>query len=163
MRRLLLALLVLVPAPAFAQSETIEYYGQDAIGSIRIVFAPDGTVLGRQDYAPFGRQLLSAPALPKEGFIGNVKDYEIEQGFFHARQYEEGPGRFNRVDPVAIAAGIEPQQLNRYAYARNNPLRYTDPTGLREKEAPEKPCDPKFVYCGKSNPPPIGVEFDPAR
>jgi YD repeat-containing protein len=35
-------------------------------------------------------------------------------------------------DPLYIEAGglADPQQFNLYAYARNNPLRYTDPTGL---------------------------------
>lgn len=62
MTRLLLILAVfsLLPRLAAAQpSETIEYYAHDAIGSIRVVFNPAGTVLARQDYPPFGRQLFT--------------------------------------------------------------------------------------------------------
>jgi len=38
-------------------------------------------------------------------------------------------GRFTTVDPVGGRL-TDPQTLNRYAYARNNPLRFVDPTGL---------------------------------
>jgi hypothetical protein len=37
-------------------------------------------------------------------------------------------GRFLSPDSIVPGAG-DPQALNRYAYVRNNPLRYTDPTG----------------------------------
>jgi hypothetical protein len=37
-------------------------------------------------------------------------------------------GRFTQPDTVLPEPG-DPQQLNRFAYARNNPLRYTDQTG----------------------------------
>jgi len=105
-RRLLLALALFVALPrvAFAQAETIEYYGSDAIGSIRIVFAPDGTVLGRQDYAPFGRPLFPVPAMPKEGFGGQENDDETDQAYFHARMLEARTGRFGQTDPYTAAS-----------------------------------------------------------
>ena len=41
-------------------------------------------------------------------------------------------GRFTSVDPITVTPPrmIDPQQLNLYAYVRNNPLGYTDPTGM---------------------------------
>ena len=41
-------------------------------------------------------------------------------------------GRFMSADPSGIFLGnkADPQQLNLYAYARNNPLRFLDPLGL---------------------------------
>jgi len=44
------------------------------------------------------------------------------------RWYEPRLGRFVSADTVVPNPG-NPQDLNRYAYTRNNPLRYTDPTG----------------------------------
>ncbi len=38
-------------------------------------------------------------------------------------------GRFITADPT-VQRAFDPQDLNRYAYARNNPIRFTDPTGL---------------------------------
>jgi RHS repeat-associated protein len=129
-RLLLLCFALLMPAVASAQqAETIEYYGTDAIGSIRIVWDPNGNVLGRQDYAPFGKALFPIPAMPKEGFVGNEQDAETDQGNFHARMFEARTGRFTRPDP--IGGGLfAPQAWNRYAYALNRPEALTDASGL---------------------------------
>jgi RHS repeat-associated protein len=162
-RPLLLAVLLFaIPVRAAAQpAETVEYYGQDVIGSIRIVWDANGNVVGRKDYSPFGRELFPAPQLSKEGFGAQEHDGEIDQAYFHARMFQPRTGRFTRADSLAAGATNESQQFNRYVYTRSNPLRFIDPTGLREKEAdPEKKCDPKFVHCGKSNPPPIWLDPD---
>jgi RHS repeat-associated protein len=45
-----------------------------------------------------------------------------------ARYYASSLGRFMAVDPVGGTAS-NPQSWNRYSCVRNNPLRYTDPTG----------------------------------
>jgi RHS repeat-associated protein len=128
---------VLVPAVAHAQ-ETTEYYGTDVIGSIRVVWDANGNVLARQDYAPFGKPLFPVTGMPKQGFGGQDTDGETDQGYFHARMYQARTGRFNRPDPVQAGFG-DPQQWNRYAYARNNGVSNIDPTGL-------------VVFTGKSNP-----------
>jgi RHS repeat-associated protein len=138
-RLLLLCLALLVPTVASAQqAETIEYYGTDAIGSIRIVWDANGNVLGRQDYAPFGKALFPVPAMPKEGFVGNEQDAETDQGNFHARMSEARTGRFTRPDPIQ-AGMAEPQRWNRYAYALNSPFSYADPDGL-QAECPYDAC-----------------------
>lgn len=53
--------------------------------------------------------------------------------YYGARYYEASVGRFTSADPAAIGSPkdflADPQQLNLYAYARNNPLKYTDPSG----------------------------------
>ncbi|HWH01219.1 MAG TPA: polymorphic toxin-type HINT domain-containing protein [Pilimelia sp.] len=45
-----------------------------------------------------------------------------------ARQYDPALGRFVSVDPIMDLA--DPQQINPYAYANNNPVTFSDPTGL---------------------------------
>ena len=47
---------------------------------------------------------------------------------YKARFYDAALGRFISADTVVPNPG-NPQDLNRYAYAANNPLRYVDPTG----------------------------------
>ena len=60
-RPLLAALLLVVGAQrASAQTEVVEYYGQDALGSIRIVFDASGAAIARADYEPFG-ELFTVP------------------------------------------------------------------------------------------------------
>ena len=48
-------------------------------------------------------------------------------------------GKFNRIDPQVLNDVVkvlsDPQALNAYAYARNNPIRYVDPTGETYAEA----------------------------
>lgn len=56
-----------------------------------------------------------------------------------ARQYNPTTGRFLTPDPI-LATG-DPQQTNGYAYANNNPITLTDPTGL----------DPIYDSCRGSN------------
>jgi RHS repeat-associated protein len=155
---LIVILLAALPAVARAQ-ETIEYYGTDAIGSIRIVFAPNGQVLGRQDYGPFGNQLLAVPQLPAERFGGQTTDDESQQANFHARMLQARTGRFTRPDP--ISGGLfEPQAWNRYAYVGNDPERFIDPSGESKDDGESKPpptcadilkINPNDYWCGFKN------------
>ncbi len=46
-----------------------------------------------------------------------------------AREYDPSTGRFLQVDPVLTAG--DPQSLNGYAYADNDPIGKSDPSGLR--------------------------------
>jgi len=47
---------------------------------------------------------------------------------YRARWYDPALGRFVQPDTLVPEPG-KPQDLNRYTYVRNNPLKYTDPTG----------------------------------
>jgi hypothetical protein len=48
--------------------------------------------------------------------------------YYHARYYNPVLARFLSPDTL-VPDPKDPQDLNRYTYAKNNPLRYTDPTG----------------------------------
>ncbi|WAP55056.1 polymorphic toxin-type HINT domain-containing protein [Streptomyces sp. S465] len=77
-----------------------------------------------------------------KGFVGGTDDTKTT-GFTHlgAREYDPTIGRFLSVDPV-----MEPgdtQQMQGYAYANNNPLTFSDPTGLCE--------DPGNGHCMPTN------------
>ena len=62
-------------------------------------------------------------------FSGKERDTESGNDYFEARYYASTMGRF--LSPDLLGGHIEdPQTLNRYVYARNNPLLYTDTTGL---------------------------------
>jgi RHS repeat-associated protein len=65
-------------------------------------------------------------------FTGKERGAESGLDYFGARYYSSNMGRFLSPDPGGMqTADIEfPQSLNRYAYVWNNPLRFTDPTGL---------------------------------
>jgi RHS repeat-associated protein len=121
------AALLLLPSFAHAQ-ETIEYYGLDAIGSVRVVFDSNGTLLSRLDFEPFGRELSASGMAPGQPFAGLFRDSEAGLDYARARSYQLRTGRFSSPDPVYNALFL-PQKWNRYAYAGNNPIGNTDTTG----------------------------------
>jgi RHS repeat-associated protein len=62
---------------------------------------------------------------------GKERDAETGLDYFPARYYSGAQGRFTSPDPGNFGSAlIDPQSWNAYAYGRNNPLKYTDPTGL---------------------------------
>ena len=71
--------------------------------------------------------LHAAPA-PTYGVVDAPTD--LARSYFGARYYASRTGRFTTVDPGHVGGNIfDPQSWNAYAYARNDPLRFVDPTG----------------------------------
>jgi RHS repeat-associated protein len=79
---------------------------------------------------PYGKPRGAGATWPdNHGFLNkptNTNTGLIEVG---ARKYDPGSGRFISVDPVFQKD--DPQQLNGYSYAGNNPTSNSDPTGMR--------------------------------
>jgi RHS repeat-associated protein len=65
-------------------------------------------------------------------FSGKERDSETGLDYFGARYYGSTMGRFTSPDSLFMELHrlAHPQSLNLYHYARNNPLSYTDETGL---------------------------------
>ncbi|TQV66481.1 RHS repeat-associated core domain-containing protein, partial [Exilibacterium tricleocarpae] len=79
---------------------------------------------------PFG-ETLSAPT-DEIGYTGHKFDADLGLSYMQARYYDPVIGRFYSNDPVGPLGHLENgniQGFNRYAYANNNPYKYTDPTG----------------------------------
>jgi RHS repeat-associated protein len=105
-----------------------QYYLGDALGSVRQLANPAGTVIQARSYEPFGKQLSTAGnPLSKYAFTGEQQD-PTGLIYLRARYYDPATGRFISKDPVRGLASL-PQTLNPYTYAINNPVRYTDPSG----------------------------------
>jgi RHS repeat-associated protein len=62
-------------------------------------------------------------------FTGKERDLETGLDYFGARYFSSAQGRFTSPDPLGGSL-IDPQSLNKYSYVRNNPLTFTDPTGM---------------------------------
>jgi RHS repeat-associated protein len=102
----------------------------DAVGSARVVVTQTGAVLARAAYRPYGDPHgaeLSDPisSLRYAGVHRQSASGLIVMGWRH---YDPAYGRFLEPDPL-IAAPLDPQALNRYAYARDNPVNLVDPNG----------------------------------
>jgi RHS repeat-associated protein len=99
-----------------------------------------GTVVARHDYVPFGEELFTTNRTSAfnyttddvaQKFTGKERDAETGLDYFGARYMSSAQGRFTSPDPLLSSAHIAaPQSWNRYAYALNNPIRFTDPFGL---------------------------------
>ncbi len=61
-------------------------------------------------------------------FAGKERDSESGLDYFGARYYGSALGRFTSPDE-GLFIWRDPQTLNRYAYSRNNPRTFIDPTG----------------------------------
>ncbi|MEV7641758.1 polymorphic toxin-type HINT domain-containing protein [Streptomyces rubiginosohelvolus] len=77
--------------------------------------------------APRGTQ--PSTWLGDKGFVGGTKDADTGLTHLGAREYDPATGRFISVDPIMDLA--DPQQTHGYTYANNNPVAFSDPTGLR--------------------------------
>jgi RHS repeat-associated protein len=124
---------LLIPTSAQAQDEVV-YYHTDAIGSVRMVTDASGAVVARYDYLPFGELWPTVPPNPTPDvrqFAGKERDTETKLDYVGARYYSSQTGLFTSVDPLLEVdkALLDPQRWNRYAYALNNPLKFTDPDG----------------------------------
>jgi RHS repeat-associated protein len=120
------------------------YLTQDQIGSTRMVTDANGLVGTRYDFLPFGEEVPAGTggrtqsmgyngwednSNPK--FAGQMRDPESARDLMGLRYYSPQEGRFVSVDPGnAGADNGTPETWNGYSYVVNNPLSYTDPSGL---------------------------------
>jgi RHS repeat-associated protein len=129
-------LLSLAGIAAAQSADTVIYYHTDAIGSVRMTTDANGGVLERYDFQPFGVACGSAcgtGSTPETvQFGGKERDADTGFDYFTARYYDSPNGRFTSPDLITVNASrlLNPQRLNRYAYALNNPLKYFDPDGM---------------------------------
>jgi RHS repeat-associated protein len=121
---------------------------EDALGSRRVQAHTDGTAgLFCRNY-PFGDGLNcwgGDEDSTEQHFTGKERDSESGLDNFGKRYFGSSLGRFQTPDPAGIMRQklIDPQQWNMYSYARNNPLRFTDPTGKYVCSDNQK-CDSKL-------------------
>ncbi|MGA2597105.1 MAG: RHS repeat-associated core domain-containing protein [Bryobacteraceae bacterium] len=139
------------------------YLSVDALGSTRLVTDASGNPTEQYDYAPFGEELTqgidgrvapystnqypTTPDAVTEKFTGKERDAETGLDYFGARYFSGAQGRFITPDwsedPYALpyANLSNPQSLNLYAYAQNNPLSRRDEDG-------HVTCDPDSTTWG---------------
>src|SRR3989441_2290519 len=112
----------------------VDYYHQDHLGSSSVItHGTTGAVEESLAYYPYGatRTNTSGTTPPTDvpyKYTGQELDNSTGLYFYGARYYDATLGRFISADTIVPSNG-DVQGLNRYSYAENNPLRYTDPSG----------------------------------
>jgi RHS repeat-associated protein len=134
------------PAAAIATINVVQYWHKGNLGSTVATTNAAGVVLGRYSYDPFGKRRditgkydpwgnlvidwgeSGANAGPDRGFTGHEHLDDVGIIHMNGRLYDPLIGRMMQADSY-IQAMADMQNFNRFTYAMNNPLRYTDPSG----------------------------------
>ena len=119
----------------------------DHLGSTSVATDEDGIMIELLDYHPYGTERISWSSSSTDGsaesqktYIGEYSDNESGLSYLNARYYDPERGQFLSQDSVYLSLGsgidkreqvalLDPQMQNSYAYARNNPVKHTDPDG----------------------------------
>jgi RHS repeat-associated protein len=99
------------------------------LGSSNVITDSSGNQVQYCEYTPYGTLARNEGTdVARHKFTGKELDSTTGLYFYGARYYDPQLGRFISADTI-VQAPYDPQSLNRYAYCRNNPLKYVDPTG----------------------------------
>ena len=119
-----------VSQPQASGPTAIRYLHDDSLGSVQATTASDASVVENRHFDTFGAAWGASGASSQVpyGYTGQEHDDELGLVNMHGRLYDSALGQFMSADPI-IQAPFS-QGLNRFAYAFNSPLNYTDPSGF---------------------------------
>lgn len=109
------------------------YYHYNAHGDVIALTDEAGKIVAEYAYDAWGNVLKNTASTEEAkanpyGYAGYTYDKEIEQYYLMARYYEPEQGVFTAYDPNP-GDEDDPQMMNGYNYANNNPVMYLDPDG----------------------------------
>jgi RHS repeat-associated protein len=114
--------------PQAGGSATVTYQHTDALGSPVAITNSSKIVTERREYEPYGYQ--TTPALADgPNYTGHVADAATGLVYMQQRYCDPAVGRCLSVDPVTAYDNGDTRFFNRYAYAFDNPYRFSDPDG----------------------------------
>src|SRR6266571_4199862 len=106
---------------------TMNYVHNDHLGSASVITDASGNVVENTTYDPWG-EIKSGGTKSKFLYTGQENDPETGLDYYNARYYNAHIRHFTQ--PDTFTSNIyDPQDLNEYSYVKNNPIRYTDPSG----------------------------------
>jgi RHS repeat-associated protein len=129
----------------------IRYIHPDHLGSTNIVTDENDNVVQTLDFYPCGSTRISVATSTNEKrqFIGQFTD-DSALSYLNARFYDSSRGQFLSQDPIFQQLGSpdaqnmakrplqqilsDPQALNSYSYAEDNPISIKDPSGLMSQQ-----------------------------
>lgn len=112
------------PIMRVTAANDVSYIHQDGLGSVVATTDVSGNLKAAQLYDAWGKPTAGAGTLGQYGYTGREPD-ETGMMYYRARYYDPAVGRFTQRDPIGLNGGI-----NQYIYVSNNPINFTDPSGL---------------------------------
>ena len=103
------------------------FFHNGHLGSTTVITDVSGALVESTKYDPWG-EIKTGGTKSKFQYTGQERDSETGLSYYDSRFYDAHIKRFIQPD-TWLPDVYSPQQLNRYSYANNNPLRYTDPSG----------------------------------
>jgi RHS repeat-associated protein len=107
------------------QAADIQYYHKNHLGSNSLVTDANGEKMQYFLFYPYGETWITEGSnQSKITRLFTGREYDEESGlyYYNARYYDPALGVFLSTDPAVDG-------FNQYAYCKNNPVRFTDPTG----------------------------------
>jgi RHS repeat-associated protein len=156
--------------PAFSRdaSPAVKYHMGDHLGSANLMLDSTGSLISREEFAPYGQTSFGGFALKRYRFTGMEREEESGLAYHGARYYAPWLGRWISCDPSGMVDGP-----NLYQYVKGNPITQTDRSGkggegdspIAGAPAPDNPVDFAYPKGAKDLPPapdPPKPQPDPA-
>jgi RHS repeat-associated protein len=121
-----------------SETLTTRYFHTDPLGSIAVITDENGVVQERLSYDAWGKRRFpngaddptdSITSQATLGFTGQEELSVSSLVHLNGRVYDPFLARMTSADPD-VSQPMSSQGWNRYAYAGNGPLKFTDPTGF---------------------------------
>ena len=122
-------------SPITTPVDHLRYQYANHLGTAALELDATAAVISYEEFHPFGTTSYAAKnslidvSAKRYRYIGKERDEET--GLYHlgARYYASWLGRWTAADPIGLGDGV-----NRYAYARSNPVRYRDTRGTAAED-----------------------------
>jgi RHS repeat-associated protein len=147
----------------------VYYYHNDNLSTPQKMTDASGTVVWAADYKPFGEATVTVSTITNNlRFSGQYYDAETGLNYNYFRDYNPVIGKYVEADPwysgvvliiqsptkigVRFIKAEKITDLGLYPYAKNSPIKNTDPSGLfvppgMPKQCPPPPCNKTFGSC----------------
>ena len=115
---------------ASIEGTNTRYYHTDHLGSSSVITDGSGNSVQSIYYYPYGEiHTNNGSDVARYKFTGQEYDAETGLYYYGARYYDPKLARFITADTI-VQDFSDPQTLNRYSYARNNPINLIDPRDI---------------------------------
>ncbi|HEU5103109.1 MAG TPA: RHS repeat-associated core domain-containing protein, partial [Roseiflexaceae bacterium] len=109
-------------------SSGVTFLHGDHLGSVSMASGAGGASAGTQAFDAWGQISSGGISASSLNYTGQRRDSGTGLLYYHTRYHDPVLARFVSADTMTPDPS-NPQDLNRYAYVHDNPIRYIDPTG----------------------------------